>query len=76
MIRMESGKMTGNKIEDDSIMSLKKAYIEGKEILAGAGIDEADLDAWYLLEYVTGITKARYYMDPDQRNERRCRQEI
>ena len=67
MIRMESGKMTGNKIEDDSIMSLKKAYIEGKEILAGAGIDEADLDAWYLLEYVTGITKARYYMDPDQR---------
>ena len=67
MIRMESGKMTGNKIEDDSIMSLKKAYIEGKEILAGAGIDEADLDAWYLLEYVTGITKARYYMDPDQK---------
>ena len=42
----------------------KKA--EGKEILAKAGITEADLDAWYLLEFVTGITKARYYMDPDQ----------
>lgn len=44
----------------------ENAYKEGKEILAKAGITEADLDAWYLLEFVTGITKARYYMDPDQ----------
>lgn len=37
-----------------------------KKFLQKAGITEADLDAWYLLEFVTGITKARYYMDPDQ----------
>ena len=50
----------------DVSLFLHNALKEGKEILAKAGITEADLDAWYLLEFVTGITKARYYMDPDQ----------
>lgn len=65
-MRTESDKRTGYKTDCSDSISLKKAYKEGKEILAKAGITEADLDAWYLLEFVTGITKARYYMDPDQ----------
>lgn len=65
-MRAESDKRTVYKTDCSDSISLKKAYKEGKEILAKAGITEADLDAWYLLEFVTGITKARYYMDPDQ----------
>ena len=65
-MRIESDKRTGYKTDCSDSISLKNAYKEGKEILAKAGITEADLDAWYLLEFVTGITKARYYMDPDQ----------
>ena len=65
-MRTGSDKRTGYKTDCSDSISLKNAYKEGKEILAKAGITEADLDAWYLLEFVTGITKARYYMDPDQ----------
>ena len=65
-MRTESDKRTVYKTDCSDSISLKNAYKEGKEILAKAGITEADLDAWYLLEFVTGITKARYYMDPDQ----------
>ena len=65
-MRAESDKRTVYKTDCSDSISLKKAYKEGKEILSKAGITEADLDAWYLLEFVTGITKARYYMDPDQ----------
>ena len=64
-MRTESDKRTVYKTDCSDSISLKNAYKEGKEILAKAGITEADLDAWYLLEFVTGITKARYYMDPD-----------
>ena len=45
-------------------MTLKDAYIQGKKELKAAGLQEADLDAWYLLEYVTGISRAAYYADP------------
>ena len=36
-------------------MTLKEACDTGKQELAQAGIPDAALDAWYLLEYVTGI---------------------
>ena len=39
-------------------------YKEGAEILEHAGISDAKLDAWYLLEYVTGISRASYFGDP------------
>lgn len=39
---------------------------EGTALLQKAGIEEAPLDAWLLLEYVSGITRAVYYMDPDR----------
>lgn len=46
-------------------MTLEKLFREGKETLLAAGIGEWELDAWYLLEYVTGITRSRYYLDPE-----------
>lgn len=45
-------------------LELQKLYREGAEILAKAGIEEATLDAWYLLEYATGISKASYFGNP------------
>ena len=44
-------------------MTLKEAYEYGQEQLKNVEIDDADLDAWYLLEHVTGITRAGYFMD-------------
>lgn len=46
------------------ILTLQQIYREGKETLERAGIAEAGLDAWYLLEYVTGISRASCYGDP------------
>lgn len=50
----------------DETVTLKRAYQEGQKILEHAGIDESDLDAWELLEYVSGVDRTRYYMDPEQ----------
>lgn len=44
-------------------MTLKEAYEYGQEQLEKAEIEDATLDAWYLLEYVTGISRAMYFMD-------------
>lgn len=44
-------------------MTLKEAYEYGKEQLELVEIDDAVLDAWYLLEYVTGISRAMYFLD-------------
>lgn len=46
------------------ISTLQTIYREGKEQLELSGVPDADLDAWYLLEFVTGISKARYYGNP------------
>ena len=47
-------------------MTLKEAYCEGRKILKNARIEEEALDAWYLLEYVTGISKSQYYISPER----------
>ena len=47
------------------ISTLQTIYREGKEQLEAAGVPDADLDAWYLLEFVTGISKAQYYGNPE-----------
>lgn len=44
-------------------MTLKEAYEYGQLQLKNAKIDDAVLDAWYLLEHVTGVTRAMYFMD-------------
>lgn len=43
-------------------MTFREACEYGQEQLKRAGVDDADLDAWYLLEFVTGIDRAMYYM--------------
>ena len=46
------------------ILTLQMIYKEGAETLEHAGIPDAKLDAWYLLEYVTGSSRASYFGDP------------
>ncbi len=43
-------------------MTLQEAYAYGQEQLKEAEIDDAKLDAWYLLEYVTGISRTMYFL--------------
>lgn len=47
-------------------MTLKEAYRQGRDRLSDAEIPEADLDAWYLLEQAAGVSRARYYADPQR----------
>lgn len=44
-------------------MTLREMYQWGTEQLKNAGIEEAALDAWYLLEFVTGISRAAFLAD-------------
>ncbi|WP_346662691.1 peptide chain release factor N(5)-glutamine methyltransferase [uncultured Merdimonas sp.] len=50
----------------EKILTLREMYKEGADDLARAGIRDAGTDAWYLLEYVTGINRASYYGSPDR----------
>lgn len=47
-------------------MTLRTAYIRGTEKLKQAGVPDPEIDAWYLLEYTTGINRAFYYADPEK----------
>lgn len=51
------------------IFTLRNLYQSGTEKLEKAGIREAKLDAWYLLEYKTGISRAVFFVDPDREVE-------
>ena len=46
------------------IFNLEELFQSGRESLHAAQIEEADLDAWYLLEDITGVTKTAYYGNP------------
>lgn len=45
---------------------LQTLYREGQQRLKDSKIAEYQLDAWYLLEHITGITKASYYGEPNR----------
>lgn len=47
------------------ILEIQAAYREGCKRLKAAGVPDAGLDAWYLLENVTGISRAFYYGHPE-----------
>lgn len=47
-------------------MTLREACREGAGILSRAGIAEADLDAWYLLEWVSGVSRSHYLAYPEE----------
>ena len=57
-------------------LTLKQLYKVGTVKLAEEGIEEFSLDAWYLLEYVTGVSKAMYFAEPErtvsEENADRC----
>ena len=42
--------------------SLKELLADGTKMLTQAGIDEAELDARYILEYITGLNSAQYFI--------------
>ena len=48
------------------IFTLRQGIEEGTVALEKAGVEDAARDAWYLLEYVTGIGRASYYGEPDR----------
>ena len=47
-------------------LTLKQLYKVGTVKLSEEGIEEFSLDAWYLLEYVTGVSKAMYFAEPER----------
>ncbi len=47
-------------------MTMQEAYQQGEKLLVQAQIPDARLDAWYLLEHVTGVSRAMYYSMPDK----------
>lgn len=47
-------------------MTLKQACLYGQKMLTEAGIAESALDAWYLLEFVTGVSKSHYLAWPEE----------
>ena len=42
--------------------SLKALFKLGTDRLTAAGIDEAELDAWYILEHISGLNRAEYFI--------------
>lgn len=47
------------------ISGIQKIYREGIRRLKEAGIEDASIDAWMLLEYATGISRASFYAHTD-----------
>lgn len=47
-------------------MTLREAWMLGKERLTGTKVPDADLDAWYLLEWCTGVNRSHYLAYPDE----------
>lgn len=43
-------------------MTFREAYEYGQKRLQSAKLEDAVLDAWYLLEFVTGISRAMYFL--------------
>ena len=50
-------------------MTLQETYEYGKKQLNTVGIPEFELDAWYLLEHVTGMSRTQYFMCSNQEVE-------
>ncbi len=48
------------------IFTLRQIIETGRAELEAAGVEEAALDAWYLLEYTSGISRAAYYGEPER----------
>lgn len=47
-------------------MTLREAWDLGKKRLTAAEVPDAHLDAWYLLEWCTGVSRSHYLAYPDE----------
>ena len=47
-------------------MTLREAWKLGKDRLTDAQVPDADLDAWYLLEWCTGVNRSHYLAWPEE----------
>ena len=47
-------------------MTLREAWNFGKKRLTAAEVPDADLDAWYLLEWCTGVSRSHYLAYPEE----------
>ena len=47
-------------------MTLREAWKLGKDRLTTANVPDAELDAWYLLEWCTGVNRSHYLAYPDE----------
>lgn len=47
-------------------MTLKEMYEKGCEDLDEAGVESPEVDAFYLMEYLTGLNRARYLLEKDR----------
>ena len=47
-------------------MTLREAWKFGKDRLTEAQVPDADLDAWYLLEWCTGVNRSHYLAWPEE----------
>ena len=56
-------------------MTLREACQKGAEVLGKASVPEAALDAWYLLEWCTGVSRSHYLAYPEETlsKEQECR---
>ena len=56
-------------------MTFREALNWGKEKLQHAGSPEYDLDAWLLLEHVSGLSRAMYFVRDREEMEESCREQ-
>lgn len=56
-------------------MTFREALNWGKEKLQHAGIPEYDLDAWLLLEHLSGLSRAMYFVRDREEMEESCREQ-
>lgn len=57
-------------------MTLSEACLFGEKRLEEAGVPEAGLNAWLLLEYASGCTRSRYYAYPEELLEEETEREF
>ncbi|MCD8022790.1 MAG: peptide chain release factor N(5)-glutamine methyltransferase, partial [Lachnospiraceae bacterium] len=67
-IRSADGRDVSGNEEENRTMHC--ACMEAEQYLAAHGIADAAVDAWYLLEYVTGVSRAKYLADRNKRLSR------
>lgn len=72
-LRKHSDMTSGENCREENaamVMTLENVRREGAARLEQAGVEESDLDAWLLLEHVTGISRAEFLADRDRPMEK------